>query len=122
LEKKYIEFLVKTRAGYKMIEEAYTAFIDSIEITAGESVNETEIFFPLKFEEYQGQKIGCYQIAFKANNDDDGAWTKAYNVLAEAKSNIEKKYHGKTFQFGYWLWDAGKIYRQRLTVRSGTKN
>jgi len=72
-----------------------------------------EIFICLKFEPQQGAKIGQYEVAYKANNIED-KWTQAFNILRQNNATINSRYHGQGYQFSYWLYGEGKIYRQKL--------
>ena len=111
---KKIESLVKLRDAYAMASEALNDLIDSMapkEIKEEQAVNENT-FLPLKFEPQQGAKLGSYEVAYKANNPED-KWTSAYNVLSKTNASIQARYHGKDYQFAYWLYGDGKIYRQK---------
>src|SRR5450756_403750 len=70
-------------------------------------------FSTLKFEFLQGAKLGEYEIAFKANNLED-KWRPAYNILRNSNATIKDRYHGEGYEFSYWLYEADKIYRQKL--------
>ena len=76
-----------------------------------------ETFTCLKFEPQQGAKIGEYEVAYKANNLED-KWTQAYNVLRNSNATINSRYHGEGYQFSYWLYGEGKIYRQKLKTKA----
>jgi hypothetical protein len=72
-----------------------------------------ETFAILKFEPQTGAKIGEYEVAYKANNLED-KWTHAHNVLRNSNATIQNRYHGEGYEFAYWLYGEGKIYRQKL--------
>jgi hypothetical protein len=71
-----------------------------------------ETFTILKFEPMKGAKIGDYEVAHKANNLED-KWTHAYSVLRQNNATISSRYHGESYEFGYWLYGTEKIYRQK---------
>jgi len=72
-----------------------------------------ETFTILKFEKQQGARIGEYEVAYKANNVED-KWVPAFNILRQNNATINNRYHGKGYEFSYWLYGEAKIYRQKL--------
>ena len=76
------------------------------------AVNELT-FTTLKFESMQGEKLGSYEIAYKPNNIND-KFSQAYNILKASNATIKSRYHGKTYQFSYWIYGEDKIYRKKL--------
>jgi hypothetical protein len=78
-------------------------------------VQET-VFNILKFEPQQGAKIGSYEVAYRANNIAE-KWTQAYNILRNSNATINVRYHSEDYEFSYWLYGEGKIYRQKLKKR-----
>ena len=113
---KQVEFLVKLRDTSQMLADAANEYIESLtplEIQTKEvSVQETT-FSTLNFEPNQSIKMGIYEIAFKANNKED-KWHQAHTILSDNKANIKDRYHGESYQYSYWLYGEGKIYRQKL--------
>lgn len=79
------------------------------------AVTETT-FTTLKFEPQKGAKIGDYEVAYKPNNIED-KFTQAYNVLRNSNATINNRYHGPSYEFSYWIYGEGKIYRQKLKER-----
>lgn len=67
----------------------------------------------LKFEPQKGAKLGDYEIAFKTNNLAD-KWAQAFNILRNNNATIQERYCGQGYNFSYWLYGSGKIYRQEL--------
>jgi hypothetical protein len=76
------------------------------------AVNEDN-FTTLKFEPQEGTKLGDYEVTYKQNNLPD-KWQPAYNILRINNSVINDRYHGEGYQYSYWLYGEGKIYRQKL--------
>lgn len=77
----------------------------------------SEITFTiLKWDPQQGAKIGPYDVAYKASNLVD-KWTSAFNVLRQSNATIKNRYRGLDYQFSYWLYGEGKIYRQKLKAK-----
>ena len=76
-----------------------------------------ETFNILKFEQQQGAKIGEYEAAYKANNIEE-KWGHAQNVLRNSNATIKDRYHGQGYQFAYWLYEEGKIYRQKMKPKN----
>ncbi len=74
-------------------------------------------FTSLKFEAQQGAKLGEYEIASKQNNLID-KWQSAYNILSNCNATIQDRYHGEGYQYSYWLYGEGKIYRQKLKSKN----
>jgi hypothetical protein len=72
-----------------------------------------QTFNVLKFEPQEGQKIGPYDVAYEPQNLPEN-WNHAMNILKANKAVIEKRYHGPSYQFSYWLFGEHKIYRQKL--------
>jgi hypothetical protein len=79
------------------------------------AVSETT-FTILKWDPQQGAKIGPYDVAYKPNNLDK--WNSAYNILHASNATIKARYYGQGYQFSYWLWGEGKIYRQKLKAKT----
>lgn len=72
-----------------------------------------ETFTILKFEKQQGAKIGEYEVAYQAQNIPE-KWSHAYGILQKNNATISNRYHGLGYEFSYWLYGEGKIYRQKL--------
>jgi len=72
-----------------------------------------ETFTCLKFEPQKGARIGEYEVAFKEHNLPEH-WNHAYNILKQANATISNRYHGEGYQYSYWLYGEGRIFRQRL--------
>ena len=79
-----------------------------------------ETFTCLKFEEQRGAKLGEYSVAYKQNNLVD-KWTSAFNILRQSNATIKTRYCGQNYQFSYWLYGEGKIYRQKLKPKTEAK-
>jgi hypothetical protein len=74
----------------------------------------TEVTFTtLKFDPAKGEKLGDYEIAYQSGNITD-KFTQAYNILHASNATIKDRYHGNGYQFSYWIYGEGKIYRQKL--------
>ena len=102
LAKESIETLIDTWLKGELINKPQTGPV---------AVRE-ETFSILKFQPQQGAKIGEYEVAYKANNLET-AWYHAFNILRNSNATIKDRYHGEEYQFGYWLYDQDKIYRQK---------
>lgn len=72
-----------------------------------------ETFTILKWEKQTGAKIGEYEVAYQPNNLLE-KWSHAYGILQKSNATINSRYHGPGYQFSYWLYGVGKIYRQKL--------
>jgi hypothetical protein len=113
---KQIEPLVKLRDALAMASEALNEYIETLappEAKEPPAAVQGTTFAILKFEPQQGAKIGEYEVAYKANNIED-KWQHAYNILRNSNATIKDRYHGKDYQFGFWLYGQDKIYRQKL--------
>lgn len=119
MDRNYIEFLVKIRDGFAMITDATNTYIESLtpqEIK--EHVNES-VFSELKFEQQTGAKLGAFELSNKTNPENHAdKWNIAFDTLSKAKATIQDRYHGKDYQFSYWLFGEGKIYRQKLKEKA----
>lgn len=110
-----VDFLVKLRDAACMIKDACEEQLEKMgppRVKAAPAVKE-ETFNLLKFDPQQGVKIGEYDVAYKPSNLED-KWIQAYNILRNSNATINDRYHGQGFQFSYWLYGEGKIYRQKL--------
>ena len=74
-------------------------------------------FSTLKFEPQEGTKLGNFEVAHKQNNFPD-KWQPAYNILNVNNATIQNRYHGEGYVFSYWLFNEGKIYRQKLKEKT----
>ena len=98
-------------------ESGITSFRHALGQKKGVEAVKEETFTCLKFEPQQGAKIGQFEVAYKANNIEDN-WTQAYNILRQNNATINNRYHGEGYQFSYWLYGEGKIYRQKLKPKA----
>jgi len=115
-DQQKVDALVRVRDGLRMAADAIDDYLQTFgpkEKQPGQktAVNE-ETFTSLKFEPQQGQKIGAYDVAYKANNVQEN-WVQAFNILKEVNATIKARYRGSEYQFSYWLYGEGKIYRQK---------
>ena len=122
MSSKQVEFLVKLRDSLSMAAEATNEYIDSLapvgikEKTSVSAVSEIT-FSILKFEPQQGAKIGEYEVAYAPNNIPE-KFNQAYNILRNSNATIKDRYYGRDYQSAYWLYNEGKIYRQKLKPKS----
>ncbi len=70
-------------------------------------------FTTLKYDLMHGEKIGDYEIAYASANIADKFQT-ALNILKASNATIKDRYHGVDYQYSYWIYGEGKIYRQKL--------
>ena len=115
---KEVEFIVKLRdTGQSLVDAAnqYIEFLTPPEVK--EDNEKTEVketaFTELSFEAEEGPKIGAFEAAYKADNQQD-KWTYAYGLLLNSKATIKDRYHNEGYQHSYWLYEGNKIYRQKL--------
>lgn len=73
-------------------------------------------FTVLKFEKQHGNKIGDFEVAYKASNIPE-KFERAHNVLEKNNATISNRYFGDGYAFSYWLYGEGKIYRQALKAK-----
>jgi hypothetical protein len=114
-DRNLVEFLVKLRDSLSMASDATNQYIETLapkEVKQEQVVNES-IFLVLKFDDQKGDKLGEFAVAYKASNQE-GPWNEAYTVLNKASATIKDRYKGKGYQFSYWIYGEGKIYRQKL--------
>ena len=67
----------------------------------------------LKFEPQKGEKLGVFGVAFKNNNLPE-KFSHAFGILRQNNAVINSRYCGPDYEFSYWLYGEGKIYRQKL--------
>lgn len=79
--------------------------------------DEKTTFTLLKFEPQKGVKLGDFDIAYKTNNIED-KWTYAFNILRNSHATIKDRYHGEGYEFSYWIYGEGKIYRKKLEPKA----
>lgn len=120
---KQVDFLVKLRDAHQMAADSINEFLESLPLPEAKSqeqkpaaVQETT-FTILTFEPQQGAKIGEYSVAYRQQNVVD-KWTQAESVLRQSNATINARYHGQDYQFSYWLYGEGKIYRQKLKQKA----
>jgi len=70
-------------------------------------------FHTLRFEPVHGEKLGEYEIAYRASSIPD-KFDYAYEILRASNATIKDRYHGSGYQFSYWIYGEGKIYRQKI--------
>jgi len=72
-----------------------------------------ETFTTLKYEKQQGNRLGEFEVAYKASNLPD-KFSPAYGILRVNNATIKERYHGSGYVYSYWLFGKDKIYRQKL--------
>jgi hypothetical protein len=110
-----LEFYVKVRDGAQMIADAAQEQIESMEPKEPETTTTVlEANFDLNFTEYSSPKLGKYEVTEeKANNKEK--FLRALNILKQSNATIRKRYHGESYQFGYWIYgEPPRIYRKKL--------
>jgi hypothetical protein len=119
LSSKQVESLVKLRDALSMASESLNEYIDTLapaEAKKTPAVDES-LFLILKFEPQQGAKLGDYEVSYKANNIEE-KWIQAFKLLETSKATIQNRYHGKDYQYTYWLYGENKIYRQKMKEKT----
>lgn len=123
MSRQQIEFLVKLRDGAQQIADAANEYLETFapkdSKKEGKVVLE-ETFSTLKYECCKGSQLGDYEVAYKTVNLPD-KWQSAYNILKADNATIQKRYHGGSYVFSYWLYDTDKIYRQMLKSQGKQK-
>jgi hypothetical protein len=76
-----------------------------------------QTFSTLKFEVQQSEKMGEYEVAYKASNLED-KWRSANTILRNSNATIKDRYHGEGYLYSYWLYGEDKIYRQKLKPKA----
>jgi hypothetical protein len=114
----HVEFLVKIRDAHLTFAKATNEYIESlappeVKDDKENAKNKETPFTDLNFEREEGPKLGVFEAAYKANNAED-RWTNAYNILKNRKATIKDRYHDEGYQYGYWLYEGNKIFRQKL--------
>lgn len=116
------DFLVKLRDAGQMIADAANELLNSMappETGLGkEHAAVGEITFTiLKWDAQKGSKLGDFEVAYKASNDED-KWQHAFNILRNSNATIKERYHGADYAFSYWIYGQDKIYRQKLKLKT----
>jgi hypothetical protein len=86
-------------------------------VSAEPAAVKEETFTCLKFEAMKGARIGDYEVAYREHNLPEH-WNGAFNVLKQSNATISNRYHGEGYQYAYWLYGEGRIYRQRLSQQT----
>ena len=113
---KQVEFILNLMDACKVITEIANEFL---EVSAAQEKKQLvsdaleSAFSVLHFESQQGIKLGEYEVSNKASNALD-KWSFAYNILRTYNATIKNRFHGESYQYGYWLYVEDKIYRQKL--------
>lgn len=71
-----------------------------------------ETFTTLNYEKQQGNRLGEFEVAYKASNLPD-KFSPAYGILRANNATIKERYHGQNYTYSYWLYGESKIYRQK---------
>jgi hypothetical protein len=95
-----------------LVQRITQAFIVAPQPKQAAAVTEVT-FTTLKFDPAKGEKLGDYEIAYQSSNIPD-KFTQAYNILKQNNAIIQNRYHGQGYEYSYWIYGEGKIYRQRL--------
>ena len=122
-------------AVYEVLEtevyEGFFSFLDAVEagianfkrqaasrkgVSVEPAAVKEETFTCLRFEPQKGARIGDYEVAYKEHNLPEH-WNSAYNVLKQNNAHISNRYHGEGYQYSYWLYGEGRIYRQKLSQK-----
>lgn len=84
----------------------------------GSNAKEKETTFTLlKYEPQKSPQLGDFDIAYKANNIEH-KWNYAFNILKNSQATIKDRYYNQDYQFSYWVYGEGKIYRQKLKPKT----
>jgi hypothetical protein len=75
-----------------------------------------ETFACLKFEPQKGVRIGEFEVAYREQNLPEH-WNHAFNILRQANATINNRYYGEGYQYSYWLYGEGRIFRQKLSQK-----
>jgi hypothetical protein len=78
-------------------------------------VNES-VFLQLCWEPQHSEKMGDYDIA--AQKNCDAKFADAIKILQTSNATIKDRYHGEGYQYSYWLYGEGRIFRQKLKPRN----
>jgi len=104
---------VKVRDAYQMLTDTTDEYITSLAPNEVRKHIDEKAFIALKFEEQKGAKLGTFEIA-NQNSNTVNAWKTPFDELGKANATIKDRYHGKNYEYSYWLYGEGKIYRQKL--------
>jgi len=119
MDRKQLELFFKTRDAHQMIADAYNEYIESQTPSEIKEHVSEKVFLELKFEQQTGAKLGSFELSNKTNPENHAdKWNMAFDILSKAKATIQERYHGKDYQFSYWLYGEGRIYRQRLKEKA----
>jgi hypothetical protein len=115
---KEVEFIVRLRdTGQSLVDAAnqYIEFLTPSEVKEDNEKSEVKetSFTALSFEREEGPKIGVFEAAYKADNQQD-KWAYAYGILLNSRATIKDRFHIEGYQYSYWLFEGNKIYRQKL--------
>lgn len=104
-----LQYLNAAEAG---IAAAKRVIVEAKGVKQAPAVKE-ETFTILKFDSQKGEKLGEFEVAYKASNIPD-KFSPAYGILRASNATIKNRYHGPDYKFSYWLYGQEKIYRQKL--------
>ena len=92
--------------------------IEPSSTATGPNAKEKETTFTLlKYEPQKSPQLGDFDIAYKANNIEH-KWNYSFNILKNSQATIKDRYHDQGYQFSYWVYGEGKIYRQKLKPKT----
>lgn len=74
-----------------------------------------EAFNLLKWESQKGERLGNFEVAFRASNLPD-KWNHAFNILRANNATIKNHFAHEGFAYHYWLYldkYQDRIFRKR---------
>jgi len=73
-------------------------------------------FSSLRYEDQKGEKLGDFQVAYRAQNSPD-AWQHCFNILKANNASIKDSFHLEGYGFRYWIFPdkyVDRIFRKQL--------
>ena len=74
-------------------------------------------FTGLKYEDGKGEKLGEFQVAYRAQNSPD-AWQHCFNILKANNASIKDSLHLEGYVYRYWIYlehgYENRIFRKQL--------
>jgi len=102
-EEKLVEVLSEFVAAMQNATEVLRQGLARLEKAPAQSGLSEESFNILKWESQKGERLGDFEVAYKAHNIPDN-WQHAYNILKANNATIKNHFGPEGYAHYYWLY------------------
>jgi hypothetical protein len=110
-----VDFVIKLRDAAALVLDACTEELEKMAPSSvkQEATVKEETFAILDFEKQAGERLGEFEVASKKTNIPE-KFQQAYNILRQSNATIAHRYHGKDYNYSYWVYGEDRIFKQKL--------